>query len=85
MLRQLEAMLIVADETELLIVSGTGDVIEPENGICAIGSGGVYALAAARALAENTKLAARDIAEKAMKIASDICVFTNGNIIVEEV
>jgi ATP-dependent HslUV protease subunit HslV len=85
MLRQLEAMLIVADQEELLIVSGTGDVIEPENGICAIGSGGVYALAAARALSENTKLSARDIAEKAMKIASDICVFTNGNIIVEEV
>jgi len=85
MLRQLEAMLIVADENDLLIVSGTGDVIEPENGICAIGSGGAYALSAARALADNTKLTARQIAEKAMKIAADICVYTNGNIIVEEV
>ena len=84
-LRQLEAMLIVADNNDLLMVSGTGDVIEPENGICAIGSGGVYALSAARALSENTKFSARQIAEKAMKIASDICVFTNGNIIVEEV
>jgi len=85
MLRQLEAMLIVADADDLLIVSGTGDVIEPENGICAIGSGGVYALSAARALAENTKLGARDIAEKAMKIAADICVYTNSNFIIEEV
>jgi len=85
MLRQLEAMLIVADESDLLIISGIGDVIEPENGICAIGSGGTYALSAARALAENTKLSARQIAEKAMKIAADICVFTNGNFIVEEV
>jgi len=84
-LRRLEAMLIIADANDLLIVSGTGDVIEPENGICAIGSGGVYALSAARALAENTELSAREIAEKAMKIAADICVFTNGNIIVEEV
>jgi ATP-dependent HslUV protease subunit HslV len=84
-LRQLEAMLIVADQNDLLIVSGTGDVIEPENGICAIGSGGVYALAAARALSENTKLSAKDICRKSMKIASDICVFTNGNIVVEEV
>jgi len=85
MLRQLEAMLIVADADDLLIVSGTGDVIDPENGICAIGSGGVYALSAARALAENTKLGARDIAEKAMKIAADICVYTNSNFIIEEV
>lgn len=85
MLRQLEAMLIVADETDLLIVSGNGDVIEPENGICAIGSGGSYALSAGRALLENTKFTARQIAEKSMKIASDMCVFTNGNLTIEEV
>ncbi|MDR2201703.1 MAG: ATP-dependent protease subunit HslV [Clostridiales bacterium] len=84
-LRQLEAMMIVADESDLLILSGIGDVIEPENGICAIGSGGNYALAAARALSENTKMSAREIALSAMKIASDICVFTNGNITVEEI
>ena len=84
-LRQLEAMLIVADETAMFIVSGTGDVIEPENGICAIGSGGNYALAAARALAKNTDMSARDIAVEAMTIASEICVFTNGNLVVEEV
>lgn len=84
-LRQLEAMLIVADETAMFIVSGTGDVIEPENGICAIGSGGNYALAAARALAKNMDMSARDIAVEAMTIASEICVFTNGNLVVEEV
>lgn len=84
-LRQLEAMMIVADERDLLIVSGVGDVIEPENGICAIGSGGNYALAAARALAEHTKMSAREIAVEAMKIASSICIFTNGNLTVEEV
>jgi len=84
MLRQLEAMLIVADENDLLIVSGIGDVIEPEKGICAIGSGGAYALAAARALADNTKLTARQIAEKSMQIAADVCVFTNGNFTIEE-
>ncbi len=84
-LRQLEAMLIVADSTDLLIVSGNGDVIEPENGICAIGSGGSYALAAARALADNTDMEPKEIAKAAMKIASDICIFTNGNIIIEEV
>ena len=84
MLRQLEAMLIVADKDDLLIVSGNGDVIEPENGICAIGSGGAYALSAARALSDNTKLTARQIAEKAMKIAADVCVYTNGNFIIEE-
>lgn len=84
-LRQLEAMMIVADENDLLVVSGVGDVIEPENGICAIGSGGNYALAAARALAFNTKMNAREIATEAMKIASSICIFTNGNLTVEEV
>ena len=84
-LRQLEAMLIVADKEKVLIISGNGDVIEPQDEICAIGSGGNYALAAAKALKENTDLSAKDIAQKALKIASEICVFTNGNIIVEEV
>lgn len=81
--RQLDAMLIVADKDTLLIVSGTGDVIEPENGICAIGSGGNFALSAARALAENTDLDAEQIVRKAMKIASDLCVFTNTHLTVE--
>ncbi len=84
-LRQLEAMMIVADENDLLILSGIGDVIEPENGICAIGSGGNYALSAARALADHTSMSAKEIALAAMKVASQICVFTNGNITVEEV
>lgn len=84
-LRQLEAMLIAADKEKVLIISGNGDVIEPQDEICAIGSGGNYALAAAKALKENTELSAKDIAKKALKIASQICVFTNDNIIVEEV
>jgi len=84
-LRQLEAMMIVADSTEMLVLSGVGDVIQPENGVCAIGSGGNYALAAARALIRNTKLSAKSIAVQAMKVASEICVFTNGNLTVEEV
>lgn len=84
-MRKLEAMLIAADKDNLLIVSGTGEVIEPDDGICAIGSGGTYALSAARALAQNTEFGAKEIAEKAMKIASEICVFTNDNIIIEEV
>lgn len=84
-LRQLEAMMIVADAEEMFIVDGTGNVIEPENGICAIGSGGNFALAAARALAEHTKMSAKEIAVEAMKIASQICVFTNGHLTVEEV
>ena len=84
-LRQLEAMLIVADSEKLLVLSGTGEVIEPENGICAIGSGGNYALAAATALVENTELTAKEIATKAITIASGICVFTNNHITVEEV
>lgn len=84
-MRKLEAMMITADKDNLLILSGQGDVIEPENGICAIGSGGNYALSAARALALNTDLPAKEIAKKALKIASEICVFTNDNIIVEEV
>ena len=84
-LRQLEAMLIAADETNLLVLSGTGEVIEPDDGVTAIGSGGSYALAAARALAANTDLSAKDIARKAIEIAGSICIYTNDNIIVEEV
>ena len=84
-MRKLEAMLIAADHDTLLIVSGTGEVIEPDNGVLAIGSGGSYAQAAAQALVENTYLPASEIAVKAIKIASDICVFTNGNITLEEV
>jgi ATP-dependent HslUV protease subunit HslV len=84
-LRQLQAMMIVADKTQMLLISGTGEVIEPDDGICAIGSGGNFALAAARALVENTQLEAREVVEKALRIAATICVFTNNNIIVEEV
>ncbi|MEG1547874.1 MAG: ATP-dependent protease subunit HslV [Clostridia bacterium] len=84
-MRQLEALLIAADVEELLIISGTGEVIDPDDGIAAIGSGGMYALAAAKALKDNTDLSAREIAEKSLLIASDICIFTNGNISVEEV
>ena len=84
-LRQLQAMMIVADKDNMLIVSGTGEVIDPDDGICAIGSGGNYALAAARALVQNTDLSAREIVEKALHIAASICVFTNDHIVVEEV
>lgn len=84
-LRKLEAMMIVADKETLLIISGQGDVIEPEEGVCAIGSGGNYALAAARALVKETTLTAAEIAYKSLKIASEICVFTNDSITVEEV
>ena len=82
---KLEAMLLCADKDNLLLVSGTGEVIEPDDGVLAIGSGGNFALAAARALYQNTELSAHEIAEKALKVASEICVFTNGNIIVETV
>ena len=81
--RKLEAMMIVADKDTLLVVSGTGEVIDPEDGVCAIGSGGNYALAAARALYKETNYSAEDISKKALKIASEICVFTNDNIITE--
>ena len=84
-LRQLEAMLIVANKESMLIVSGTGEVIDPDDGVAAIGSGGNYALAAARALVQNTDLSAKEIAEKALHIAASICVYTNDNVIVEEV
>ena len=84
-LRRLEAMLLAADGEHILIISGTGDVIEPDDGIAAIGSGGPYALAAARALRQNTELPAPDIARKAMEIAADICVYTNDNITLESI
>jgi ATP-dependent HslUV protease subunit HslV len=85
MYRKLEALLIVADKESLYIVSGSGEVFEPESGICAIGSGGNYALAAARALAGATELSAPEIAERALHIASELCVYTNDHITVETI
>ena len=82
---KLEAMLLCADKNNMMLVSGTGEVIEPDDGVLAIGSGGNYALAAARALYQNTELSAAEIAEKALHIAAEICVFTNDTIIVEKV
>lgn len=84
-MRKLDAMLIVAGGDDLMIVSGTGEVIVPDDGVAAVGSGGNFAMAAARALCENTELPAHDIAEKALHIAADICVYTNHNVIVEDV
>ena len=81
--RKLEAMMITADKDSLLVVSGTGEVIEPEDGICAIGSGGNYALAAARALCQETDYTPEEIVKKSLKIASEICVFTNDHITCE--
>lgn len=83
--RKLEAMMIVADKNTMLVLSGTGEVIEPDGNVCAIGSGGNYALAAARALFDETDYDAATIAEKALKIASRICVFTNDHITVEKI
>jgi ATP-dependent HslUV protease, peptidase subunit HslV len=83
-LRRLEALLAVADQTTSLIISGNGDVIEPEHALMAIGSGGVYAQAAARALLENTAMDARSITEKSLEIAADICIYTNRNLLFEE-
>lgn len=83
--RKLEAMMIAADRNNLFIISGTGEVIDPESGVCAIGSGGNYALAAARALFDIEGLGAEEIARRAMKIASELCVFTNDNLTVEVV
>ena len=83
-LRRLEAMLIVADRSSTFLLSGTGDLIEPDEGVVAIGSGGPYALAAAKALMTNTELDARTIAEKAMRIAGDICIYTNSTVVLEE-
>jgi len=84
-LRRLEAMLIAADADTTLVLTGNGDVLEPENGICAIGSGGSYAQAAAAALADNTDLGARDIVEKALTIAADMCIYTNHNRVIETI
>jgi ATP-dependent HslUV protease subunit HslV len=84
MLRNLEALLLVADKGQTFLISGSGDVIDPDEPLAAIGSGGSYATAAARALLENTDLSAREIAEKAMKIAGEICIYTNDRITVEE-
>lgn len=85
MMRNLEALLVVADTQATLVISGTGDVIEPDDGIVAIGSGGPYALSAARALIRNTDLPARRIAEESMKIAGEICIYSNLNLIIEEI
>jgi ATP-dependent HslUV protease subunit HslV len=83
-LRRLEALLIIADLNDLLVVSGVGDVVEPDDGVIAIGSGGNYALAAARALVKHTQLDARIIAEEAMRVAAGICVYTNDQLTFEE-
>lgn len=84
MLRRLEALLCVADTKTSLLISGNGDVIEPEHDLLAIGSGGAYAKAAARALMENTDLSAREIVSKGLSIAADICIYTNHNLVIEE-
>lgn len=84
-LRHLEALLVVADRETTLVISGTGDVIDPEDGIAAVGSGGPYAEAAARALYENTDLNTKEIVEKALRIASRICIYTNEKIVIEEI
>lgn len=83
-LRHLDALLLVADEKNTFLLSGDGDIIEPDDGVCAIGSGGPFALAAARALMRHTKLGPREVAEEAMRVAATICVFTNENFIFEE-
>jgi ATP-dependent HslUV protease, peptidase subunit HslV len=85
MLRKLEAMLITADKTTTLVITGNGDVLDPEGGVCAIGSGGAYAEAAARALIENTELSPREIVEKSLHIAGDMCIYTNHNRIIETI
>ena len=82
-LRRLEAMLAVADRTASLVITGNGDVLEPEFGIVAIGSGGPYAQAAARALVENTTLSARDVVQRSLDIAGDLCIYTNRNLVIE--
>ena len=83
-LRRLEALLVAADREHILILSGNGDVMEPDDGITAIGSGGPYALAAARALVQHSSLTAKEIAQEAMKIAADLCIYTNDQIMMEE-
>jgi len=84
LLRRLEAMMIVADRSSTFLLSGTGDLIEPDDGIVAVGSGGPFALAAARALVRHSQLSARQIAEEAMAIAGDICIYTNSHLTIEE-
>jgi len=84
-LRRLEAMMIAMDATHTLLLSGTGDVVEPDDGVIAIGSGGMYALAAARALMRNSTLSAAEIARESMKVAGEICVYTNHELVLEEV
>ncbi len=84
-MRNLEALLVVADSQSTLLISGNGDVIEPDDGIVAIGSGGPYALAAARALLRHSELSARQIAEAAMKVAGEICIYSNLNLVLEEI
>jgi len=84
LLRRLEAMMIVADRKSTFLLSGTGDLIEPDDGIVAVGSGGAFAMAAARALSQHSALSARQIAEEAMRIAADICIYTNPNLTIEE-
>ena len=83
-LRHLEALLVIADEKSSFLLSGNGDVISPDDGVLAIGSGGSYALAAARALVANTELSAREIAIEAMRIAGEICIYSNANVVIEE-
>lgn len=83
-LRRLEALMLVANREKTFLISGSGDIIEPEDGVIAIGSGGNYALSAARALVDNTDLSARDIVEKSLHIAAGICVFTNDNLTIEQ-
>ncbi|MFO7980010.1 MAG: ATP-dependent protease subunit HslV [Candidatus Aminicenantes bacterium] len=83
-LRRLEALMIVSDKNNSFLISGTGDVVEPDDGIIAIGSGGAYALSAARALIRNTDFSAKKIAQEAMKITSDICIYTNNQVTIEE-
>lgn len=84
-LRKLEAMMIVADGSELYIITGNGDVVEPQKGVAAIGSGGPFAQASAIALTENTELSSKEIVEKALHIAADICIYTNDNLLIEEI
>jgi len=83
-LRHLDALLLVADLKSTFLLSGNGDVIEPDDGVCAIGSGGPYALASARALVKHTKLSAKEVAAEAMRLASEICIYTNANFSIEE-
>jgi ATP-dependent HslUV protease subunit HslV len=83
-LRRLEALLLVGDPQKLLVISGNGDVIEPEHDLVAIGSGGAFAQAAAQALIDNTDLSARDIVSRSLNIAADICIYTNRNLVIEE-